>query len=293
MIERASATQAAYVLALCRIVVFTLLGLDVWRMADPARIAELPRDWYVAQGVFRWLPDAFQTVVFDPPLLRGLRWSALGLATAAVAGMRPYPLFAASFCGVYLLLRALASGFGGFIGHGWLGMTLCSFVLAAFPAADAVALRRSQPPARRIEIYTAPIVAMRTLFCTCYFLLGVRRFAHGGLAIFVNDALPTFISLASLKEGVDGGFEYGLLILTSPLAAAAMQAGYFIVTSMEVLAPLCVFSRAFRWPWLAVMIPFHVSTLFTMNIFFEDNIALILLLLTPLPFWISARFARA
>lgn len=45
--------------------------------------------------------------------------------------------------------------------------------------------------------------------------------------------------------------------------------------------------------WLAVMIPFHVSTLFTMNIFFEDTIVLMLLLLTPLPFWIGARFARA
>lgn len=61
---------------------------------------------------------------------------------------------------------------------------------------------------------------------------------------------------------------------------------------MEVLAPLCVFSTAFRWAWLAVMIPFHVSTLVTMNIFFDQNLVLMALLLTPLPFWLAAKLAR-
>ena len=40
MIERVSATQAAYVLALCRIVVFTLLGLDVWSVYSRRPITE-------------------------------------------------------------------------------------------------------------------------------------------------------------------------------------------------------------------------------------------------------------
>jgi len=280
---------AAHALAICRIAVFALLALDVWAMADPARIAALPRDWYVAQGLLRWLPDAFHALVFEPAFLRGLRWAAFGLAIAAATGLRPYPVFAASFCAAYLLLRALAAGFGGFVGHGWLALTLCSWVLAAFPAADALALGRARP-LRRTELYAAPIVAMSAVFLTCYFLLGVRRFARGGLEIFVNDALPTYIGVASLK---DAGFDYGLVVLTSPLAATAMKAGYFVVTVMEVLAPFCVFSSAFRWPWLAVMIPFHVSTLFTMKIFFDQNLALMALLLTPLPFWLGAKLARA
>lgn len=292
MIDRVSETQAASALAICRIVVFALLGLDVWGMGDPARVADLPREWYVAQGPLRWLPHGFDAALFEPTFLRGLRWSALALAGAAVAGLRPYPLFAASFCALHLLLRALSAGFAGFIGHGWLAMTFCSWVLAAFPAASALALRRARPPARRASLYTAPIVAMGALFCTCYFLLGLRRFARGGLEIFGNDALPTYIGLASLKDGAHGGFEYGLVVLTSPLAAVVMKAGYFVVTVMEVLAPLCVFSVPFRWLWLAVMIPFHVSTLFTMNIFFDQHIVLMLLLLTPLPFWLGAKLAR-
>lgn len=291
MIERVSVTQAAYALAICRIVVFLVLSFDVWAIGDPTRIAALPRDWYVAQGPFRWLPGAFYAAVFDPTFLSGLRWSALAVAGVAATGLRPYPLFAGVFCVLYLLLRALAAGFGGFIGHGWLALTFCSWVLAVFPAAAVLALGRARPLARRAELYTAPIVAMGALFCTCYFLLGLRRFARGGLEIFWNDALPTYIGLASLKDGAYGGFEYGVLILTSPLAAVAMKAGYFVVTVMEVLAPLCVLSGGFRWLWLAVMIPFHLSTLLTMNIFFDNNIVLMLLSLTPLPFWLGAKLA--
>lgn len=291
MSESVSEAQAACALAICRIVVFALLGVDVWGMDDPARLATLPREWYVAHGPLRWLPATLEAAVFDPAFLRSLRWSAIAMAGAAAAGVRPYPLFAVGFCTVHLLLRALAAGFGGFIGHGWLAVTICGWVLAAFPAGAALTLARSCRPARSVSLYTAPIVAMSALFCTCYFLLGVRRFARGGLEIFTGDALPTYIGLASLKEGALGGFEYGLLVLTSPLAARAMKAGYFAVTAMEVLAPLCIFSSAFRWPWLAVMIPFHVSTLFTMNIFFENNLVLMLLLLTPLPFWAAASLA--
>lgn len=288
-----SAVQAARVLAICRIAIFGLLAIDVASMRDPALFAELPREWFAPHGPLRWLPAAAQAALFDPSFLRALRWIALMLAGAAAAGLRGYAVFATAFCVAYGLLRAIAAGFSGFVGHGWLAMTVCSWVLAAFPAADAFALRRSPRATRRIELYAAPLVAMGALLCTCYFALGVRRFARGGLEIFLGDALPTTIGLASLKDGaVPGGFEQGLVILTSPLAAVAMKAGYFAVTLMEVAAPLCVLWPPFRWPWLAVMIPFHVSTLFTMNVFFENNLVLMLLLLTPLPGWIAAKPLR-
>jgi hypothetical protein len=273
-------------------VVFALLAIDVWRMGDPARMADLPREWWTAMGFLRWLPSSLDAVLFDPQVLRALRWSALALAVAAAAGVRPYPLLAASFCAVYLLLRGLASGFLGFINHGWLALALFAVMLAAFPAAEAFALRRSSPKRQRVELYVAPIVAMGAVFCTCYFLLGLRRFAHGGLAIFTNDALPTYLAVAALKDGADGGFEYGVAALASPLAAVVLKVGYFVVTLMELLAPLCVASTAFRLLWLGVMIPFHVSTLFTMNILFENNLVLMLLLLTPLPRWLASKLRR-
>lgn len=288
--ERAyTAREASYALAVVRVVVFGLCGWDLVSSGDPARLASLPGEWYVAPGFFRWLPDAFYETVFDPRLLVTLRWVAVGLAGAAMTGLRPYPFWAGAFCALYLLLKTLGAGFGGFIAHGWLGILFCSWILAVFPAADSLAFGRSRPRDRRVEPYAAPIVLMSGILCLCYFLLGTRRFARGGIEIFANDALPTYIGLNSLRHSAYGGFDLGLLILTSPVAAVAMKAGYLVVTVMEVLAPLCLFSSRFRWLWLAVMIPFHFSTLFTMNIFFDYNIILLLLLLTPLPFWLGQR----
>jgi hypothetical protein len=290
--ERAhTPAQASHALAVLRVVVFAACGWDLASSGDPARLAALPREWYVAHGFFRWLPDAFYASVFDPQLLVTLRWVAVGLAAAAMAGLRPYPFWAGACCALYLLLKTLGAGFGGFIGHGWLGILFCSWILAVFPAADSLALRRSRPPLRRIDLYAAPIVLMSGILCLCYFLLGTRRLARGGIEIFANDALPTYIGLTSLKHSAYGGFDFGLMILTHPAAALAMKAGYGVVTLMEALAPVCLFSTRFRWLWLAVMIPFHFSTLFTMNIFFDYNIVLLVLLLTPLPFWIGKRLA--
>lgn len=291
MNERALApNQAAHALAACRIVVFALCGWDVMAAGDPARLAALPREWFVEHGVLRLLPDAFIEMALLAEFLAGARWVALALAGAVILGLRPHALLAVSFCSLHLLLRGLAAGFGSFIGHDWVAMTFCSWILAACPAADALALRRSRSP-RRAELYVGPIVAMGAVLCTCYFLLGFRRIARNGLEIFLGDALPTYVALASLKNGAYEGFEYGVLVLASPLAAIAMKVGFFVVTLMEVLAPICVFSPWFRWPWLTVMIPFHFATLFTMNIFFDDNVVLMLLLLTPLPFWIGAKLA--
>jgi len=46
-----------------------------------------------------------------------------------------------------------------------------------------------------------------------------------------------------------------------------------------LLTPLCLFSSWFRWIWLAVMIPFHISTGFLMGIWFPYSMALVPMLL--------------
>jgi hypothetical protein len=41
--------------------------------------------------------------------------------------------------------------------------------------------------------------------------------------------------------------------------------------------------------WLAVIVPFHFMTLLAMNIFFWENLVLIMLVFTSLTAWIAAR----
>ncbi len=51
---------------------------------------------------------------------------------------------------------------------------------------------------------------------------------------------------------------------------------------MEILSPLVLISTWFRRAWLAVILPFHVLTLLSMNIFFWENMILIVVFLTGL-----------
>jgi hypothetical protein len=62
-----------------------------------------------------------------------------------------------------------------------------------------------------------------------------------------------------------------------------------VVTLFEILSPLALVWRRFRWVWLAVIAPFHLTTLFTMNIFFWENLILLAVVFTGLPTWVQER----
>lgn len=61
----------------------------------------------------------------------------------------------------------------------------------------------------------------------------------------------------------------------SVAGAWMLRIGFPLVTLLELLTPLCVFSRRFRWCWLAVMVPFHLGTGLLMGIWFGYSMALI------------------
>jgi hypothetical protein len=51
---------------------------------------------------------------------------------------------------------------------------------------------------------------------------------------------------------------------------------------MEIASPLILTSRRIRMVWLALIVPFHFMTLFAMNIFFWENLVLIMLVFTSM-----------
>jgi hypothetical protein len=79
------------------------------------------------------------------------------------------------------------------------------------------------------------------------------------------------------------GFTLGFDIINSSLLLPLAKIGYFLTTVFEALSPLIFVSRYFRYAWLAVIIPFHFCSVLTMNIFFWENVIIILIFLTPLP----------
>jgi len=60
-----------------------------------------------------------------------------------------------------------------------------------------------------------------------------------------------------------------------PWLAAMLKGGYFVTTLFELASVGVLFSRTFGMLWLAVIGSFHFITLFSMNIFFWENLVLI------------------
>ena len=63
--------------------------------------------------------------------------------------------------------------------------------------------------------------------------------------------------------------------------------GFAVTTFFELLSPLCLLSRHFRYVWVAVIVSFHVGTRLLMNIFFWHNLLLMAVLLIDLDYWVA------
>ena len=122
-----------------------------------------------------------------------------------------------------------------------------------------------------------PLVALLTTLCVTYTLVGVYRLIHGGLDVFTSGSL-TFWALRNSFQVLHPGWGLGWLLLRHPALSMVLNAGFPVVTTFEVLAPLCVVSRPFRTAFLAVMVPFHLCSWIFMEVFFWRNLLLYMLL---------------
>ncbi len=281
------APDSATLLAVGRITVFGIWFIDV--LTTPLGLyAELPLELFSAPGVLRLLPEGFfQALLASPALLNGLKAALLLGCLLLVLGVRPFRPVAVPVTALLLLYDGLAKGFGGFINHAQMGILFGALILCLFPAADAISvLCRRRTGAAAPAVYAGGVLAVAAFLTTAYAFIGTHRVVSGGFAIFTGDAITTYMAVQSMQYSAYG-FEYGLLPLLYPWLAGTVKVGFAVTTIFEILSPLCLVSRWFRRVWMAVIIPFHVSTLLTMNIFFWENLVLIVAFVAPLGFLVG------
>jgi hypothetical protein len=121
-----------------------------------------------------------------------------------------------------------------------------------------------------------PLVGIVLALCLTYTFAGIYRLLHGGLALFTSAQLPAFVARNSLQLVQPTG-NLGDWVLHAPAAAWLLSVGFPVVTAFEVLAPLCLFVRRFRYAFMAVMVPFHVLSWLVMQVWFWENLVLYLL----------------
>jgi len=263
-------------LGLVRVVVFSIWLVKI--IPDPFFfLAELPRSIFKPAGVLRIVPEAAWQWLLDADVLNVFKIVVVVLLALAVLGIRPYRLIAI-LCAVCLTLhQGLVRSFT-FVNHQELAALFCVYALAIFPAADGLSIAKPARKHSSPHIYPAALLTMTILLLLPYCAIAAFRIVNSAPAIFLDDSLAYWFGSLS---GLDAdGWSLGKWMLRQPLLLAISNIGFPIITGFELLAPLCLIMPRFRRVWVVVMVLFHCLSWMILNIFFWENVLLIVLFLT-------------
>lgn len=279
-------------LGICRAVLYgTWFAMLIYRPLP--RVAALPFHWLDWLGIFRVVPVPMREWLHSSIGYTSLYFTLLVLAVLLTLGVRPFQPFAVVFALLALAYDHTLKGFCGYTNHGQVIALYATWIMAAFPAADDFSI--FGPKQRRVlatsSVYQTPMLVIALIFILLYMFIGVRRLAKGGLDIFMGDAMLASIVANTIRHS-RYGFNFGDFVLTSPMGPAFVKMGYLVLTVFEILSPLVLFNRPFRYVWILAMVGLHVSSLFMMNIFFWENTILIAVFFTSFPCWFSEKYRR-
>jgi len=238
---------------------------------------EFPAWMFAPPGVLALLGDASWDAILHPAVLTGLRVLLFAACLWAAFTPRPHRLPMVAVVVGLVLFHGFILAWGGFLNHSRMGPLYMAVVLSLVDHRAA----RDRP-----EIAGASLLLMALLLALAYSLIGIHRFLVGGIDIFLNDALRDYMLIRTFEPG-RSTFTVAWGLVQIGWLMPILKAGFFVTTVAEVLSPLALFHRRFRWAWLAVIVPFHFVTLFTMNIFFWENLVLIAFLFTGLPSYLE------
>jgi hypothetical protein len=223
--------------------------------------------------VLRLLPAGFWALVHTDAGLRVWWATMLVLLALAAVGAPGYRAIALLTCILLTFYQGLIYSFAE-VTHAELAALYVAYVVAVFPSADALALRRRGPSPAPQAVYQAAMLLATIVLLSTYMLTGVRRIVAGGTDIFLNGTILAMVGDGSITpDHLQQGF--GLRLLAWPAGRFLLETGFVLVTVFEVLSLLCVSSPWFRRAWLVVMLPFHVLSWPLLQTLFVHNILLI------------------
>jgi len=224
-------------------------------------------------GAMKFVPwsfyDALQTpgamVIFKVVLVLSLVLSTAGFLTVISTKT--------SFL-LVLFYQGLLRSFGHF-NHDEMLAVYYLAVLAFTPCGDAFSIdSRIKKKARPAFAYAYPILLMQLLMAWTYFSSALIKLRVAGVKYLSTDNLPVLAIFHSLDNLHDTHFKLAFWL---PQLKAYLPLAVAFVLIWELLFPLAVFWRRWRWWILGFGITFHLATLFFMNIFFPHQLAMYLI----------------
>ncbi|MFA9428630.1 hypothetical protein [Egicoccus sp. AB-alg2] len=271
-------TVAAQRLAVVRIVVF---GVWFIRLATTpvASYALLPSEAVQPVGIMQLLPVA--TLLSSPVALELLRGAGLVFTAACVLGLRPWRLLGVTAFLLVLWHDGAMKATQAYVNHGQALAMFATLMLAVSPAADAFSVMTNRVSAARSKAYAGGLLACALFATTSYTFVGLRRIIYGGWSVFTDGTIERWVEARSLEYAAYD-FRLGAELLQVRGAGAVLVLGMLLATVAEAGAVLILLWRRLQIPWLVAIVGFHVSTLLLMNIFFWENVAiLVALFATP------------
>jgi hypothetical protein len=265
-------------LAIARIAVFSTWFVHL-AIAPVRNFALFPAEMFDPPALLR--PFPVESWLSSEPTVVALKVVGLCLTAACILGVRPWRPVALTTMAVLLWHDGAMKSLQGFDNHAQVAVLITALVLAIAPAADAISIY-SRREAHDRSRYGGPLLLAAFIMATAYTLMGLRRLVHGGLAVFTDGSIERWVA-ARAQQYAATNFDLGTTLLELPGAGIALVFGMLIATIAEALSLLTLRSARLRAAWLGVLVPFHLSTLLLMNIFFWENLILLAVLFTGLP----------
>ena len=245
-------------------------------------VARLPAEIHTPLSFVLLIPDSVTQWLWSPAGLITLKIVLLLTCAAASIGVLARPAMIAAAAGLTLYVASM-TGIATFVDHIDLTLLLATWILAASPCLDAWVAVGKPRPGPSGPRYGAPLVAMLLLQFASYMFAGTNRLLFG-----IPGALkPGSMALITvLNAHAEPGISFGVAeaLAGYPLWGWSLSIGTVFITLMEISAPLALVNRRYRLLFAAVMIPFHISTVFLFTLRFWSPI-LFYVLFVDFRFW--------
>ena len=250
--------------------IFKLLLDPLWRLA------EMPREFFSAVGILRFLPASGIDWLLTPGGLTTLWISTITVSALCLTDLA-FPVVATFAAFLLTSYSSLIRSFGPAV-HTDIVLLLATYTLAAFAWADWLTPKAAGKKAGPGAWSSYPLITIVATLCLSYCLVGLNRAISGGPSVFTSDTMEIWAIDASLR-GYYFDTNVGWHIPEWPAVVFMLRSGLPFITMFEITAPLCLAVPHYRWIFIPVMLSFHAMSLVFMNIFFFDDMLLYLLLI--------------
>ncbi len=273
---------------LARILVFGILLLDLL-VDDLPALASMPAEAFLPRGVLGWLPASWLETILQPGFYHGFTLVYGGILLVGLCGFGPAWMITGLSMLCTLLFHGLARGFGGHVNHQELIMLHSLFFFLSSRSYAAVSLNALlwKRPADETDHEASRLLLRALCFWVMltYFMIGVARLQTSDWRVYGTNAMTFYALLHSAKWNF-WDFSLARDVLQQPWFDLFLRVSFPLATVLELAAPLAVMVRRLVWPLVISLWLFHIAILLCMNIFFWQNM---LMLLLPLLGWYADR----